>query len=147
MAFTFLQNYLIFATVLLLYNTYKDLKKMEVDSRFNFMASGALVMLIFYFSPSFLRILIPIIISSITVAFFAWRKFYASGDLEAVAWVLVALGIMDYIRMIIFLVLLTAFYTFGLIMLKLTKRTDNKLPGYPSILGSFILSIISFAFL
>ena len=142
----FIEYYLSLATLLLIYNTIRDLRTREIDSRFNYMASGCVFMLIAYFQPSFISILIPAIVTSITMIAFSIKKFFASGDIEAISWVMFSLGMFDYWKMVIFLILITSFYTFNFVVLKLMKSKTNKVSGYPMILGSFLITLLTFFF-
>jgi len=140
---TFIESFLLTETLMLIYNTFRDVKTKEIDSRFNYLAIGAILMFIAYFQPSFWIIIVSIIVSSLTVFVFRWKGFFASGDLEAISWVVFTLGLFDYWKMIVFLIMLTLFYAFGLVMIKITKQ-GNRLPGYPMILGSFLITLLTF---
>jgi len=142
----FIEYYLLTATLLLIYNTIRDLRTKEIDSRFNYMAIGCNVMLIAYFQPSFISILVPMIVTSITMFTFSLKKFFASGDIEAMSWVMFSLGLFSYWKMVIFLIVITTFYMFNYIILRIMKAKTNKVSGYPMILGSFLITLLTFFF-
>lgn len=146
MSITFITGYFFITTMMLIYNTYKDIKTMEIDSRYNFMAIGATMMLLAYFQTSFITLIVVSIVVSITMLIFNYKKFFASGDIEAMSWVMFALGIFSYGKMIIFLILMTLFYSFNLVMLRLIKSHQKRVPAYCMILGSWLITLITFFF-
>jgi hypothetical protein len=145
MSLTFITGYLFISTLMLIYNTYKDIRFKEIDSRWNFMAFGSTIMLLDYFTPKFSLILIVSIAVSVILFIFSYKKFFASGDIEALSWTMFALGIFDYSRMILFLVFLTVLYSINLIIIKIFKL-NNEIVGYPVILSSWLITLISFFF-
>jgi hypothetical protein len=146
MALGFIEYYLSSVTLFLAINTYKDIKKKEIDSRLNYLAFGATLMILAYFQPSLLAWVIPLLVTTLTVLFFSWKKFLASGDTEAISWMMFALGLFDYWRMVVFLILLTASYCFNFIVKKLSKDPMDKAPGYPLLLSSWLISLLTFFF-
>lgn len=143
---TFIESYFFFTIFLLIYNTIRDLRTQEIDSRWNFMASGSVVMLIAYFQPSLINILIPLIVTSITLFVYSFKKFFASGDIEGMSWVMFSLGLFNYWKMVIFLILITSFYIFNYIILKIMKSKSNRVCGYPMIVGSYLITLLTFFF-
>jgi len=130
--------YYFITSLMLIYNTVRDLKTQEIDERFNYLALGATLMLIPILKPSWLLLLVLIFLSILSSIFF--KKAMASGDLQALNWIYLGLGIIDYTKVIKFLISLTGLFTLSFAITKLLKA--NKLaPGYPLILGSYIIAI------
>lgn len=170
---TFIDSYLATATLMLLYNTIRDIRTRQIDSRFNYFAVGATTMLVAYFQPSLINLVIPAAISSMTIILFGvvpkftGLTFYASGDLEAISWITFALGFFDYFKFVLFLIALTIFYMIQLAIHTASKRyppfppdsifatpprqaavTDlgksNRVAGYPMIMLSWLVVVLTF---
>lgn len=136
-------GYLFFTAMMLLYNTVRDMRTREIDSRFNFMAIGATIMLLIANRPGWL-----ILGFAILTAFclgFLLKKHFASGDREAMGWIVLGLAIINPAKVFIFLFVFLALTTLSLgLSLAISKRNDptsskQGVPGYVAILGSYVL--------
>lgn len=130
-------SYLSLGFFLLLYNTVRDMKTRVIDSRFNFMAVGATIMLAAANRPGWL-ILGFGIFTSLSLAMLL-RKHLAGGDLEAIGWVVLGMAVLNPAKVFIFLVSLAALTSLSIAISRAISKQQG-LPGYVAILGSYALT-------
>lgn len=150
---TFIETYLFVTTFALAINTWRDIKTREIDSRYNYLAWGATAMLVGYFQPSLFTMIASLLMSSSIVAALylipklLWKtEALASGDAEALSWVIYSLAMFNYWRAVVFIGCMTAINAFSFGVLKVRKHDGTKVAGYPMILGSFLITLITFYF-
>jgi len=131
--------YYFVSTLMLIYNTIRDIHTREIDERFNYFAFGSTLMLIAYIKISLILLLVLIFLTGFLS--FMFKKFMASGDLQALAWILLGFGAIDPFKIIKFLITFTGLFVLTFLIKKLMKKEKEETPGYISFLGSYIITI------
>lgn len=135
-------SYFLFTGLMLLYNTIRDLKTRTIDSRFNYFAMGATIMLMAYNQTSILQSAFALLM--ILAIWLINRKIQtlANGDIEALTWILLGLWSISYINPIKFFLMFTMFYSIALLIVRIMKVKETMLPCYPMILLSYIITAL-----
>lgn len=122
-------------------NTYKDIKEMKIDQRFDYFMYGAIVLRIIEHKVNFSFLMLLIVSSAVLLLMV--RKIFAYGDIESLGWMFLCFGIINSIWLSVFLVnffLCLVFYSFlKRRWLKLDR--DTRLPGMPILFFSFVLTV------
>jgi hypothetical protein len=133
--------YILVTVSSLLFNSITDVKTRQIDSRLNYLSMGATIVLVVALSPSLLTLVGIAIVGIISQLMF--RKFMSTGDFEALSWIYLFLGVYKIFNLIIFLVALSLISALSYLAIRFSlHKKDFKLPYYPIILGSYIISIL-----
>ena len=138
-----LTSYYIITCLALLRNAISDYFTRKIDSRWNYFAMGATLMLIGYFHPKLLFIFALLLANIATLILL--KRYFAAGDLEALAWIYLGLGTISMVKLITFLICLTAAFA-GYLAAKRVSHMCNPqqkgAPGYVFILISYIIAAV-----
>lgn len=132
-------SFLFVAGYSLIQNLIKDVKTLKIDSRYNFLALGAALMLCGANSTPFISIGIAIAITILSG--FLFSKFMAEGDTEAFSWIFLSLASMNIFSIPIFLTALALSFAFGLGIKRIIKAQNNNTPGYIYIASAYAIAI------
>ena len=132
-------TYYFLSLIMLIYNTFKDIKTREIDERYNYFAFGATFMLLAYFKTSIIFIFALSFLTGLII--FITKRFMALGDLQALTWILLGFGAIEQFKIVKFLIAFTMLLVITLITKKFIKREQEETPGYILILGSYIITI------
>jgi len=124
---------------------YTDIKKMKIDSRHNYFMFGMVAALyvivtpsLFYLGSLFLVTLIIVLSSS---------KLLASGDLNALAWIILGCGLISLPKLFIFFYFYYGILAIYLIVKQLLLynipvhvKQGIRTPGLPVLWGAFLLA-------
>lgn len=132
----------IIAGLMLAYNTWRDLKTRTIDSRWNFFAFGATVMLLTFQKTDLLTIFmllgLALIINKVLK-----KPTFSDGDHEAITWVIIGFGAINLVKIPVFLLAMAILTGFGIILVKYGLKLEHQhLPGYLFILTSFMLTAV-----
>jgi len=121
--------------------TYQDLKKGKIDSRYNWFMSGIVGSMIFLENPSIFYIMVFI---GVAVLFsMIISRVVGKGDLAALSWIIVGLGIIDSDMVVVFLLLFASFSCVHY-SLRYWSKIKGKVAFYPVIISSFLVTAITF---
>ena len=140
----------ILGTVQLSILTFQDLfNKMLVDDRHNYFMMGATISLISFFRQKWWYILTTIIVIILLSILITRYKLIGSADTKTILWSFVGFAIIDHkfltifaIYLIVLLIISSLSYKI-LVKFKAIKEIKHY-PAYPSFLGSFIITILTY---
>jgi len=125
--------------------TYQDLKRGTVDSRFNWYMGGIVGSLIALVKPGLGYVTFLLVVAIVFLSFS--KKYFGKGDITALTWMIMGLGILGIHLLIIWFFY---FFIYALVHVatKMVLRIHEKTPFYPVLLGSFVtVTFINFVIL
>lgn len=135
-------TWFIIGSLMLAYNTWRDLKTREIDSRWNFFAFGATVMLLAYLKTDLLTLFLLLGLA-LLINLVLRKPTFSEGDHEAVAWVVIGLGATNLVKIPVFLLAMAILTFFGILFVKYGLKLEHQhLPGYLFILTSFLFTAV-----
>lgn len=130
--------YLMLGILMLLKNSYTDFKTRTIDSRYNWFAYGATLMLLVNSGITFTYLGILIVLS--ILAGWMFSKSMADGDTEAIRWIIFGFGVLHPAYVTVYFAVLLVLFVIIAGIARYGKMTDKKLPGYPILLGAYIIT-------
>ncbi len=131
--------YYFLSILMLIYNTFRDIRTREIDERYNYFMFGATMMLLGYFKINIILVFILIFLTIIVILL--TKKFMATGDLQALVWILLGFGAIEHFKIIKFLIAFTGLFILSFITKKLIKKEREETPGYILLLGAYLITI------
>ena len=131
--------FFVFGIIMLLILTYQDIKKLSVDSRYNWLMHGLALSLTTHYNYNIGGVLL--LIFGFALIKNKLSKYIGMGDLTALHWILYGTFIINPLLCGLF-GLVFAFITliYGSIKLFFFKNVNIATPFYPVILSSFVLT-------
>lgn len=123
--------------------TYKDYKnKGWIDERYNFFMSGIAISLVSHVKRNIIYMLTLILVIIILFTVFKKKKILGEGDIQAISWILMGLGILGVPYFIIFSTIFITCTLIYILMKKYIFRYKLPTPFFGVLLISFVTNAI-----
>jgi len=125
----------------LLIASYKDMRTMKVDDRHNYFMTGVSVALLTHFTRGIWYILALVLLNVLLMLLIHRFKAFGDGDLKALGWIFLGLGIISPYKLgwfVVFFSVVTIFY--NLLKVKVFK-VKHPTPFFPVILIVFAFNV------
>lgn len=121
--------------------TYQDFKKGKIDSRYNWFMSGVVGSMIYLSHPPLFEIVLFI---GVAVLFsMIISKVVGKGDIAALGWIILGLGLVDAAMVVVFFLMLVSFSLIHY-SLRFISKIEGKVAFYPVIFGTFLVTLLTF---
>ncbi|MEM5810093.1 MAG: hypothetical protein QW156_04375 [Candidatus Aenigmatarchaeota archaeon] len=138
-----IQSFLMIAFFSLIINTYKDVKKAKIDSRYNYLCFGAYLIILLTSKITLLYFISLILITFLFTYLLRRGNFLGQGDLEALSWIIPSTILINAYNLITFFIFLSLFYILTIIIFKYYLN-KNPITFYPAIFLSFVVANYNF---
>jgi len=132
--------FLFLGLVELLILSYKDIKTLRIDSRFNWFMYGVTASLIATEKPGVIYLFSLMIAVALISALLS--RFIPSGDVECLGWCMFGFGMLHWVWLVVFLVYLFLIIAFTQFLLRKFFKIKERIeyPGVPLFLYAFIMT-------
>lgn len=132
-----------FATIYLIVLTIKDIKtKGWINDRHNWVMLGLSLSLLSHIPTNILYMICIIVVVILTRIYLLKYKILAEGDINALVWLIMGLGIMGYKYILAFYFIFVVTTSIYSLIKWLVFRVKQNTPFFPVILSSFFLTAI-----
>lgn len=133
-------SYSFITSLMLFYNAIRDIRTRTIDDRLNYLCLGASLMMFAYVRPGL--IVLAAVIAFTVLASIILKNAYAPGDISAFQWLFFGVGCLNIYYLPVFLMILACMQAIISIIARFGLKLMDKLPGYPIILGSWIIFLL-----